>query len=83
MNICELTMSITALANSLACNLTTDEVDFLGAVFSQLGDTLNTIATQRSICENMNSSNNTSNTSSNSKSNDSSNTTSNTKSTTT
>lgn len=56
MNICELTMSITALANSLASKLTTDEINLLGAILSQLGDTLNTIATQRSICENKSSS---------------------------
>ena len=51
MNPCELTVSITALANALASDLTNDELNLLGAVFSQLGDTLVTIATQRSICE--------------------------------
>lgn len=51
MNPCELTASITALANALACKLTTDEVNLAGVVFTQLGDTLLTIATQRSICE--------------------------------
>lgn len=52
MNSCELTASITALANALACGLTADEIDLLGAVFTQLGDTLVTIAAQRSLCEN-------------------------------
>ncbi|MBP3674557.1 MAG: hypothetical protein J6J18_12090 [Oscillospiraceae bacterium] len=51
MNPCELTASITALANTLACKLTTDEVNLLGAILTQLGDTLLTIGTQREICE--------------------------------
>ena len=50
MNACELTASITALANTLACNLTEDELNLLGVVLTQLGDTLLTIATHRSIC---------------------------------
>lgn len=50
MNSCELTASITALANALACNLTVDEINLLGVAFTQLGDTLLTIATQQSIC---------------------------------
>ena len=50
MNSCELTASITALANALACKLTEDEVNLLGVALTQLGDTLLTIATQRSIC---------------------------------
>lgn len=51
MNACELTTSITAIANALACGRTTDEINLLGAVFTQLGDTLVTIATQRDLCE--------------------------------
>lgn len=51
MNFCELTASITAIANSLACSLTEDEINLLGAVFTQLGDTLLTIATHKSICK--------------------------------
>lgn len=51
MNPCELTVTITAIANALANNLTDNELNILGAVFSQLGDTLTTIATQRSICK--------------------------------
>ena len=50
MNACELTASITALANARACNLTEDELNLLGAALTQLGDTLITIATQKSIC---------------------------------
>lgn len=47
---CELTASITAAANALACRLTDDELTLLGATLTQLGDTLVTIATQRSVC---------------------------------
>ena len=50
MNACELTASITALANTLACSLTENELNLLGVVLTQLGDTLLTIATHRSIC---------------------------------
>lgn len=50
MNACELTASITAVANALACKLTEDELNLLGVTLTQLGDTLLTIATQRSIC---------------------------------
>ena len=49
-NSCELTASITALANALACRLTNDELNLLGIVLTQPGDILTTIATQRSIC---------------------------------
>lgn len=49
-NPCELTASITAVANALACKLTEDELNLLGVTLTQLGDTLLTIATHRSIC---------------------------------
>lgn len=52
MNSCELTASITAIANALACKLSVDEISLLGATFAQLGDTLTTIALQRTLCEN-------------------------------
>lgn len=51
MNSCELTASITAIANAIACGRTVDEINLLGVAFTQLGDTLLTIATQKSICE--------------------------------
>lgn len=51
MDACELTAAITALANVLAGKLTDDELTLLGAVLTQLGDTLVTIATRRSLCE--------------------------------
>ena len=50
MNGCALTASVTALANTLACSLTEEELNLLGVILTQLGDTLLTIATQRSIC---------------------------------
>ena len=50
MNACELTATITAIANYLACQLTEDELNLWGVSLTQLGDTLLTIATQRSIC---------------------------------
>lgn len=55
MNPCELTVAVTALANSLACGRTADEITLLGTIFTQLGDTLVTIGTQKSICENVQS----------------------------
>lgn len=51
MNYCELTASITALANSIACKLNNEELTLLASILVQLGDTLVTIATQRAICE--------------------------------
>ena len=50
MNPCELTASVTAIANWLACRLTLDQLNLLGVTLTQLGDTLLTIATQKSIC---------------------------------
>ena len=50
MNSCELTASITAIANALACKLTEDELNLLGVTLTQLADSLLTIATKRSIC---------------------------------
>lgn len=50
MNPCELTASITAIANTLACKLTTEELTLLGVVLTQLGDTLTTIAIGREVC---------------------------------
>ena len=50
MNSCELTASITTIANALACKLSDDELNLLGVTLTLLADTLFTIATQRSIC---------------------------------
>ena len=51
MNPCQLTASITALANVLAQQLSNDDLALLAVCLTQLGDTLGTIATQRSICQ--------------------------------
>lgn len=51
MNSCQLTTSITAVANAIAKGLSVEETTLLAAVLVQLGDTLATIATQRAICE--------------------------------
>ena len=50
MNGCTLTASVTALANTLACNLSEEELTLLGVILTQLGDTILTIAAHREIC---------------------------------
>ena len=50
MHACELTASITAIANWLACQLSQEELELLGVSLTQLGDTLLTIGTQKIIC---------------------------------
>ena len=51
MNSCQLTASVTAVANALSGKLTIEETTLLATVLVQLGDTLATIATQRALCE--------------------------------
>ena len=50
MNACELTTFLTAIANWLACQLNQEELELLGVSLTQLGDTILTIVTQKSIC---------------------------------
>ena len=50
MQSCNLIMTISALACNLAKGKTADEIELLSAVFSQLGDTLATIAAQEAAC---------------------------------
>lgn len=50
MNPCELTTLVTAFANVLAQKLTDEELEIFSAMTVQLGDTLETISAQRSIC---------------------------------
>ena len=52
MNSLELTTSITALANAIACKLTPDEATLLASILVQLGDTLVTIVTRENLCMN-------------------------------
>lgn len=51
MNALQLTNFINTTANFIACSVDDDELNLLSAIFSQLGDTLTTISTQRSICD--------------------------------
>ena len=51
MNPCELTATVTAIANALACKLNKEELGLLAAILVQLGDTLVTIVTQKALCE--------------------------------
>jgi len=44
-----LVAGITALAIAIAENKSSEEIDVLGAIFTQLGDTLTTISAQRSF----------------------------------
>ena len=50
-NSLELTMAITAIANAISCGLSVDELAVASGIFVQIGDTLATIAAQRSLCE--------------------------------
>ena len=44
------TFSVTALANAIACKLDDNEIGLLAVILNQLGDTLETIALQRTLC---------------------------------
>ena len=48
-NTLELTASLTAIANAIACGLTVTELALVAGVFVQIGDTLATIAAHREI----------------------------------
>lgn len=52
----ELVLFISTLAITIAKDKSTDEIDLLSVIFSQLGDTLATISTSRQRCENKESS---------------------------
>lgn len=49
-----LVTSITAAAIALSEGRSSDEISLLGAAFTQLGDTLSTISTQKDIIESKN-----------------------------
>ena len=51
MNACELTATVTALANAMACKFSEEELTLLASILVQLGDTLVTIVTRNSICK--------------------------------
>ena len=46
----ELTAAITAIANTIACKLSVNELALWASIFVQIGDTLATIAAQKSLC---------------------------------
>lgn len=58
---CELVMSISALACAIAEGKDPEELALCASMFSQLGDSLATIAAQREILENQKSNSNCSN----------------------
>lgn len=51
MNACNLTAAVTALANTMACGLKTEEITLVSSLLIQLGDTLATIAAQKALCQ--------------------------------
>ena len=53
----ELTGGISVLAAAIAQNLEDEELTLLAAIFTQLGDTLGTIAAQRDFCKKINEKN--------------------------
>lgn len=54
MNTLQLTLNITIFANAIANQLDDDDLELLAVILTQLGDTLATISTQRSLCNNHN-----------------------------
>ena len=50
MDNCQLTLTITALANAMATGLSPEEAALLGSLLTQLGDTILTIAARQSLC---------------------------------
>lgn len=55
MQSCELIMSISALACCIAQERSVDEISLLASIFSQLGDSLATIAAQEALCSSQDS----------------------------
>ena len=47
----ELTASLTAIANAIACGLSVNELALTAGIFVQIGDTLAIIAAARALCE--------------------------------
>lgn len=45
-------MSITALANAIANNMSDEDIELAAVFFTQLGDSLATISVHRSVCSN-------------------------------
>lgn len=51
MNSCELVSAITAAACAVAKDRCLDDIELMAAIFSQLGDTLATIAVKKASCD--------------------------------
>lgn len=56
---CSLNLTISTLACALAKGKTSDELALLSAFFTQLGDSLETIAAGNAVCANTNGNDNT------------------------
>lgn len=50
MQSCDLVITISALACNIAKDKTIEEIALLASIFTQLGDTLDTIAAQKAMC---------------------------------
>ena len=50
MNSLELTSTVTALANAIACRFSPEETALLASILVQLGDTLATIVARDALC---------------------------------
>lgn len=50
MQSCELVMLVSSLACCIAENRSADEIALLSSIFSQLGDTLDTISAHQDLC---------------------------------
>lgn len=50
MQSCDLVIAISALACCIAEGKTEEEIALLSSIFSQLGDTLDTISAQQALC---------------------------------
>ncbi len=57
MDECELIALVTSVACAISKSCSDDDISVLSAVFSQLGDTLQTVLTQREIRNNQTSAN--------------------------
>jgi hypothetical protein len=49
---CEIIAFVSAFACSISKCYTDDELNLLAAIFTQLGDSLNTITARRALCDN-------------------------------
>lgn len=62
MNPCEIVTIVSALSCAIAKNRSIEELNILSAIFTQIGDSLTTIAVTRSPLNNTNTTNSSNNT---------------------